>query len=194
MNFLAHALLADPTPESRLGNVIADCLRQPDLASLPAGVVAGVKQHRAVDAFTDRHPLVHRAIARVSERWGWFTGIILDVYFDHLLAISWDRYCPVPLGQFVCEVGTDLRATAVCLPEGAAMTAGWLADSGVMATYVTAEGIEAALARVTLILRRRIPQRAVDLTEAMPDLRTHHAKLVEDFAEFFPQLVADQKL
>jgi len=125
MNFLAHALLAEPTPESRLGNVLADCLRQPDLATLPAGVVAGVKQHRAVDAFTDRHPLVHRAIGRISERWGWFTGIILDVYFDHLLAVRWDRYCPVPLGQFVFEVGTDLRATAGCLPDGAAMTAGW---------------------------------------------------------------------
>lgn len=193
MNFLAHALLAEPTPESRLGNVLADCLRQPDLATLPARVVAGVKQHRAVDAFTDRHPVVHRAISRMSERWGWFTGIILDVYFDHLLATSWDRYCPVPLSQFVYEVGADLRETAKYLPEGAAMTAGWLADSGVMATYETADGIEAALARVTLILRRRIPQRPVDLTDAMPDLRTHHTKLAEDFAEFFPQLVASNR-
>ncbi len=190
MNFLAHALLAQPTPESRLGNVLADCLRQPDLTNLPAAVVAGVKQHRAVDAFTDRHPLVHRAISRLSERWGWFTGIILDVYFDHLLAISWERHCPVPLGQFVFEVGTDLRATADCLPDGAAMTARWLAGSGVMATYAEVDGIQAALARVTLILRRRIPQRPVDLTDAMPDLRAHHAALVEDFAEFFPQLVA----
>jgi len=61
-----------------------------------------------------------------------------------------------------------------------------------MATYETVDGIEAALARVTLILRRRIPQRPVDLTEAMPDLTTHHAALVADFAEFFPQLVASQ--
>lgn len=152
--------------------------------------MAGVKRHRAVDAFTDRHPVVYRAIARMSERWGWFTGIILDVYFDHLLAISWEKYCPVPLGQFVFEVGADLRATAGCLPEGAAMTARWLAGSGVMATYAEVAGIEAALARVTLILRRRIPQRPVDLTDAMPDLRTHHAALVDDFAEFFPQLVA----
>lgn len=189
MNYLAHALLAEPTPESRLGNVLADCLRQPDLANLPPAVVDGVKQHRAVDAFTDRHPVVNRAISRLSERWGWFTGIILDVYFDHLLALSWDRYSPVPLNQFVFELATDLRATAACLPDGAAEVARWLAGSGVLATYAELDGIEAALARVTLILRRRIPQRPVDLTDAMPDLRTYHPALVEDFAEFFPQLI-----
>lgn len=193
MNYLAHALLAEPTPESRMGNVIADCLRQPDLAHLPADVVRGVMQHRAVDAFTDRHPVVHRAIARLSERWGWFTGIILDVYFDHLLAVSWDRHFPVSLGQFVFEVSTDLRATAGGLPERAAFTARWLVESGVMATYATREGITAALERVTHIIRRRIPERAIDLAEAMPDLTARHQQLTDDFAEFFPQLVARSK-
>ena len=189
MNYLAHALLADPTPECRLGNVLADCLRQNDLATLPAEVVRGVRMHRAVDAFTDRHPLVHRAIGRLSQRWGWFTGIILDVYFDHLLACGWGAYCDIPLGQFVFEVGCDLRATADCLPDRAAEVARWLGESDVMATYAEEVGIEAALARVTMILRRRIPQRAVDLTEAMPDLKAHREWLEVDFAEFFPQLV-----
>jgi acyl carrier protein phosphodiesterase len=188
MNYLAHVLLAEPTPESRLGNVAADCLRHPDLATLPPAVLRGVMQHRQVDAFTDRHPVVHRAIARLSDRWGWFKGILIDVYFDHLLASGWAAYCPVPLRQFVFEVNADLLAVVNCLPAGAAETVRWLAGTDRLATYAERAGIEAALARVTHILKRRIPGRAVDLAEAMPELATLHDDLTADFAEFFPQL------
>ena len=113
-------LLAEPTPGSRLGNLAADYIGQRDVPGLPEDVRRGVHQHRQVDAFTDRHPVVFRGMARLPERWGWFKGILLDVYYDHLLALRWPDHCPVPLPQFVFEVNADLLAGAGGVPETAA--------------------------------------------------------------------------
>jgi acyl carrier protein phosphodiesterase len=190
VNHLAHMLLSEPTPESRVGNLAADFVQHREIAGLPDGVRRGIKQHQQVDAFTDRHPAVLRGIRRLSERWGWFTGIILDVYFDHLLAASWEAYCPVPLDLFAFEVNADLMGASHLLPGRAASSVWHIARTNRLVTYRDLDGVEAALVRLTHILRQRIPQRAVDLTEAMPDLAAHREWLEVDFAEFFPELAA----
>lgn len=190
VNHLAHLLLAEPTPESRVGNLAADFVQHREIAALSDGIRRGIKQHQQVDSFTDRHPAVQRGIRRLSERWGWFTGIILDVYFDHLLATSWATYCPVPLDQFAFEVNADLLSAAHLLPPAAAESIRHIARMNRIVTYRELTGVETALVRLTHIIRQRMPQRAVELVEAMPDLATHREWLEVDFAEFFPQLVS----
>jgi acyl carrier protein phosphodiesterase len=188
MNHLAHLLLAEPTPESRLGNLAADYVFPRDVPRLPELVQRGIRQHRQVDAFTDRHHVIHRGMSRLDARWGWFKGILLDVYFDHLLALHWSDYCAIPLPQFAFEVNTDLLAVVQCLPEAAAGSVRRIATTNRLVTYIDRSGVEVAYHRITHILRERVAERAVDLTEALPDLTTIHADLETDFAEFFPQL------
>ena len=188
MNHLAHLLLAEPSPESRLGNLAADYIAPRELDALPPLVQRGVRQHRQVDAFTDRHPVVFRSLARLDPKWGWYKGILMDVYYDHVLATNWAAYCPVPLPQFAFEVNTDLLSVAHHLPESAAGSIRRIAGSNRLMTYLDLSGVEAALFRITCILRERIPERAVNLLEAVPDLTAVHAELVADFAEFFPEL------
>ncbi len=188
MNHLAHLLLSEPTPEARLGNLAADYISQREYLTLPPAVRRGVMHHRQVDSFTDRHPVVFRGMARLPERWGWFKGILLDVYFDHILATNWDAVCPVPLPQFAFEVNADLLSIAGHLPDSAAASVQRIAGTNRLLTYLDLTGVEAALYRITGILRERIPDRAVNLIEALPDLTAIHTDLTADFAEFFPQL------
>ncbi len=100
MNFLAHLHLSDGTPESMLGNVLADLMKGPQIAALPAAVRGGVRLHRLIDGFTDRHPAVVRSVSRLAPKLHWFSGIAVDVYYDHILARDWDRFCRVPLRPF----------------------------------------------------------------------------------------------
>ena len=193
MNHLAHLLLAEPTPESRLGNLAADYVKHREVAGLPEGVRLGIKQHQRVDAFTDSHPAVVRGVRLLGEKWGWFAGIILDVYFDHLLARSWERWCPVPLEQFAFEVNADLLSVAHCLPPAAGASVRRIAGTNRIVTYRELSGIEAALVRLTWVIRERMPTRAVDLAGAMPDLAEHDAELAEVFAEFFPEQVVRER-
>ncbi len=58
MNWLAHAFLSNPDIEFRLGNVLADLVKDADRASMPAAFQAGLRQHQEIDAFTDAHEIV----------------------------------------------------------------------------------------------------------------------------------------
>lgn len=190
MNHLAHALLADDSPECVLGALAADFIRPPVVPGLPASVQRGVFQHRHVDGFTDRHPIVQRSIGRVSKRWGWFSGIVIDVYYDHLLGLTWERYCPVPLDRFVERVAVSVRETIGHLPEPNREDVMRFADPARLASYAVPDlsGIEEAFRRISAVIAVRMPTRAVRLEESVPGLRELHPELAEDFAAFFPEL------
>ena len=187
MNHLAHLVLAEPTPASRLGNLVADYLRPADVAALPADIRRGVMQHRAVDGFTDRHPAVNRCLALLPERWGWFKGIVVDVYFDHLLTRTWDEFGLPPLRAFVDDLNRDLMAAADAAPE-AFDDVKRIVSGDRLYGYRELAGVEGALRRLTGIIRDRMPTRAVDLVPALADLETAREGLTAEFREFFPDL------
>ena len=92
MNHLAHALLADAGGiEFALGSAMGDFVRgRPDPA-WPLARQAGLRFHRAIDAFTDAHPEVVAARNQFTPPMRRYAGIVLDVWFDHLLVLKWDR-------------------------------------------------------------------------------------------------------
>src|ERR1700712_1467061 len=100
MNWLAHTFLSEPDAEFRLGNLLADMIKRDDRAKLPARFLAGMHQHKVIDAFTDSHPIVHRSRARIRGNYHHTRGIIIDVFYDHFLSLAWDQYCPQPLADF----------------------------------------------------------------------------------------------
>lgn len=191
MNFLAHLYLSSDEPEAMVGNLVADFIKGTAFESLPPGVQAGVRQHRAVDAFTDRHPVVMRSISRIGKTWGWFSGIIIDVYFDHILARDWDLYTSEPLRAFVDRVHSVIRINAGFMPEESRENALRFVEADRLMSYAEADGagVEEALQRLSDRIAVRIPKRALPLHNAMPDLRAVHADLVADFHEFFPAAI-----
>ncbi|MCE9531305.1 MAG: ACP phosphodiesterase [Planctomycetes bacterium] len=190
MNYLAHLFLAHPTPESLLGNLIADSIKGNQLAALPFEIQEGVRQHRRVDSFTDRHPLVQRSITRISKNWGWFSGILIDVYHDHLLATTWELYTSEPLREFIDRVQQQCSVHMDSLPGDGRELLEKMIESDRLYSYLTADGIADALERLSRRIRERIPNRPVHLERAMPDLLANHTDLLGDFQIFFPELIA----
>jgi hypothetical protein len=45
--------------------------------------------HRTIDAFSDRHPAVHRRKRILTSEYGRLSGVIVDVFYDHVLARRW---------------------------------------------------------------------------------------------------------
>jgi len=189
MNYLAHLYLADPTSDSLLGNLLADFVKGNDVARLPPMIQAGVRLHRRVDSFTDRHPVVQRSICRISKSWHWFSGILIDVYYDHILAQSWERYSREPLRQFTYRVHRCLSDNIERVPEPSRGLVQRLIESDRLYSYATIEGITEALARLSDRIRERIPRHEARLELAVPLLQSNHSALCNDFHEFFPQLV-----
>jgi len=190
VNFLAHLHLADPEPGLMLGGIVADFARNPEIATLPDDVQRGVRLHRLIDGFTDRHAAVLRSITRVSPRLGWYSGIVIDIYYDHMLARNWERYSNEALRAFADRAHATLEEQfAVATPDAQHFIRRYI-DNDDMFSYATAEGLERTLIRVSRTIAERIPKRPMWLPDSIPDLRAAEAELAADFHTFYPELQA----
>ncbi len=187
MNHLAHALLADTGgAEFALGSAMGDFVHgRPDPA-WPAARRAGLRFHRAIDGYTDAHPEVAAARNLFDPPLRRYAGIMLDVWFDHLLVRGWDRYHPgESLGRFSRCWLALLDQRAADLPDPLRAFLAWMHAHGLPAAY----GDEATLELVLRGLARRL-SRPSPLGNALPALRARDSLLQKHFDAFFPQLLA----
>lgn len=183
MNVLAHALLAAPDAELMLGSLIGDFVRGRIDPALPPNVRAGIALHRAVDGYTDSHAEVAAARALFAPPFRRYAGILLDVWFDHLLARQWARFGEGDLDEFSDAVRAILDANAALVPERMRSFAAYLRANELPAAYRHTAVIGRALHGMSHRLSRANP-----LADALPVLVDLHAPLQERFEAFFPDL------
>jgi acyl carrier protein phosphodiesterase len=188
LNFLAHLHLADPEPGLLLGGIAADFTRPADIAALPPEVQEGVRLHRLIDSFTDSHPIVRGSVARIADEYHWFSGIIIDIYYDHILAREWLRYSLETLDNFAVRMYGALEPLLAETPPEAAGFIRWMIDDNRLVRYSTRDGIEDTFARLSRRIATRMPRNAVRLDRAMPLLLAKDSLLAADFHAFYPEL------
>ena len=185
MNHLAHALLGRADAGLMLGSLTADFVRGAIDPALPRGVRAGIALHRAIDVYTDSHPEVVTARARFAPPYRRYAGILLDVWFDHLLARDWGRYGDGSLQSFSHEVQALLATRAAELPPRMHGFARYLQAHDLPEAYRELPMIEQVLRGLSGRLSHANP-----LADALPALQAQAPALERHFAAFFPELVA----
>ncbi|BCX03346.1 MAG: ACP phosphodiesterase [Candidatus Roseilinea sp.] len=185
MNWLAHLFLSDDDVEHRIGNVIADWVKGEARAQFSPGIQRGFASHRLIDVYTDVHPIVARSKARIEAPFKRYAAVLVDVFYDHFLAVDWDRYCATPLREWTAGVYAQFAAYWHRLPDQARMGLQRMAHDDWLGSYVTLDGIEAILRRMS----RRLSRPNL-LGEAAWQLSAHYADLRADFHAFFPELQA----
>ena len=116
MNFLAHSYLS--FSEGQLvGNMIADFVKNRDVARLPESIQKGIKLHRAIDTFTDAHPLIHEAKAPFRPLVRLYSGAFVDVAFDYFLANDTTENSQCEWQEHSKRVYAVLRRYEEFLPE-----------------------------------------------------------------------------
>ncbi|HJP99213.1 MAG TPA: acyl carrier protein phosphodiesterase, partial [Rhodanobacteraceae bacterium] len=115
-----------------------------------------------------------------------YAGILLDVWFDHLLVLGWDRIvADEPLDAFSQRWLALLEGRACELPASLRAFIRWMQVHGLPAAY----GEEPMLAAVFHGLSRRL-SRPSPVADALPALHAHADALQQHFDAFFPDLVA----
>lgn len=183
MNWLAHLYLSEDDVENRLGNILADVVKGKDRKPLSAGIRRGIACHQTIDAFTDFHPLVLGCKQYFHPDFRIFGGIVLDVYFDHLLAVNWARYSEIPLDRFLQEIYESFVAYPGELPDKIRTHLGRIAREDLLGSYRTMEGIEKTLVRISLRLKR-----PVKLQQTLEGLTQNRPAIENAFHLFLPQL------
>ncbi|HVX84513.1 MAG TPA: ACP phosphodiesterase [Phycisphaerae bacterium] len=183
MNLLAHAFLSPADDAMLAGNVVADWVKGRARRALPAGMRAGLELHGRIDRFADAHAGMHRAAAALEGRWGRYSPVLADVFFDHVLAAGWGEHSQDPLPVFTRRVYDILLSVQALLPERATHAVCAMIADDWLTSYATLDGMRLALTRMSARLRH-----GIELAPAVDDF--FHARRVFEgaFGSLFPAL------
>jgi len=186
MNYLAHLLLADLGDEALLGALLGDFVAGSAFEAWPTVVQREILIHRRIDGFTDRHPQVLALKTNFPQGQRRYAGILIDVYFDHLLARDWSRHADEPLPQFSQRVYAVLADAAAELPPRLAAIRPLMASGDWLGSYRQRDNVDRAVTRIA----RRLSRGSEGLIACLPTLREHEAEAEACFEAFFPELRA----
>jgi len=184
MNYLAHLHLGGQQPEQLLGSLYGDFVKGPLQGRFPLPLEAAIRLHRQIDVYTDSHPLVLEALSRFPRERRRYAGIILDVFFDHCLAVHWQDYNDQPLEQFTGRFYQVLTMQPD-LPGRLAQIAPYMAADDWLGSYREFTVLD----QVFRGIARRL-SRPEGMDGAMAEVEVLYEPLMEDFRSFYPELQA----
>lgn len=185
MNFLAHLRLGPDEPQQALGGLLGDFVKGPVAAiELPDSVRQGIWLHRSIDAFTDRHPLVARSKARVTGERRRYAGIMVDMFYDHLLARHWEQFTDEPLASFTGRMYQAVLEQQALMPERARRVLVRMAEDDWLGSYAQLPNLHQALNKMSLRLRPGNP-----LPGAVDELERDYRGFEADFMAFMPEVI-----
>ena len=185
MNFLAHFHLAWPDEGLIAGGLEGDYYKGVLRGQLPAHVERGVKLHRAIDAYTDGHPMILQLRRELPPGLRRYAGILIDLSFDHYLSLHWTRFSSVSLPDFSRAVYRILDAQESALSDGARRMTARLIEYDVLNLYREWGTVTATAARIGERFRRDNP--FLDLERVLSPSKD---TLERTFLDFYPQLEA----
>ena len=183
MNFLAHIYLSGEDEGITIGNFIADGIKGKQYKKYPLQIQKGILLHRGIDSFTDQHPTVRQSTKRLHENYGHYSGVIVDILYDHFLAKNWKNYHSQPLDEYVGEFYEMLRKYFEILPTRIQLMMPYMIADNWLLSYATVEGISNILTQ----MNRRTKERS-KMNLAVIELEQYYTEFETEFTCFFEEL------
>ncbi len=183
MNFLAHFHLAWPDGGLLAGGLEGDYYKGPLRGELPLAIERGVRLHRAIDAFTDSHPVVAGIRRDFPPQLRRYAGILIDLSFDHFLSKYWSHYSELPLETFNARVYRSLLDQESALSSGSRRMLARMVEHDILGLYLDWETVPASAGRIGERFRRGNP-----LSDVSRQLTPARDMLERAFLAFYPEL------
>ncbi|HOI88482.1 MAG TPA: ACP phosphodiesterase [Lentimicrobium sp.] len=185
MNFLAHLYLSGNERGIIIGNFIADHVKGRLSEQFSEEIRNGIILHKAIDEFTDNHPVVRNSVTELRSGFRKYAGVVLDMFFDHYLAAGWDNWMDEPLEQFSKRMYGILMDNFSVLPTRTKHMLPYMIRGNWLLHYREIEGLNQALNGMA---RRTAFQS--NMEKAAVELRDRYAFYGCQFDSFFPELRA----
>lgn len=184
MNFLAHLYLSGKNDQVIVGNFIGDWIKGNEFKKYPLDVQKGILVHRSIDSYTDNHSVVRQSKSRLNHKYHKYSGIIIDIFYDHFLASNWENYSKQNIDDFMSMVSKSIEQNLDVLSVEMQdffprfMRHRWIES------YHTVEGIEKVLEGMSR--NTSLPD---ETKFAIDILKEHYTSFSDEFFTFFPQLM-----
>ena len=184
MNFLAHIYLSGNNELITIGNFVGDGVRGNKYKNYPLEIQIGIQLHREIDTFTDAHKTFRRSTKRLHKNYGHYSGVIVDIFYDHFLAKNWTQYSDIPLEKYIDAFYKSLNENFDVLPQRFKRLTPFMIEDNWLLSYATIEGIQ----RVLDGMNRRTKGKS-KMNGATKELIDHYKDFEKDFTEFFDELI-----
>lgn len=183
MNFLAHIYLSNEQQEITIGNFIADSIKGTKYTQFPLGIQQGILLHRAIDSYTDAHPIVRKSTKRLHKKYGHYSGVIVDILYDHFLAKNWKQHHSIPLHKYIENFYNFINSNFDSLTPRIQKMMPYMIEENWLLSYASTQGIGKILDQMN---RRTNNQSKMNL--AVLELATYYKEFEEEFTLFFKDL------
>ena len=184
MNFLAHLYLSGDSHKIMVGNFIGDFVKgRVPAEKFEEEILKVIELHRAIDAFTDSHPIVLKSKVRLRNNYRHYAPVIVDVFYDHFLARFWNDYHSLSLDAYASHAYAVLKSFDSILPDEVKKLLPYMINGNWLVNYATTEGIRRTLAGMSK--RSKFDPK---MDESIDNLQANYDSFREEFVTFFPAL------
>ena len=185
MNFLAHIYLSGENDLLKIGNFMADSIHGRNYNNFQIEIKKGILLHRSIDSFTDTHPIYRQSKHRLHEKYGHYSGVIMDIFYDHFLATNWNTYSEIKLEEYAQNFYKLLQDHYDLLTEKAQGMLPYMLGRNWLVSYATIEGLQMILFQMDHRTKNR-----VDMHESIVELKHYYTEFETEFKLFFEELRA----
>ncbi len=185
MNLLAHSYLSFENEALILGNFLGDYVKGKDYKIYPEAIQKGILLHRHIDHTTDQHPIARKTKRFFTDKFRHYSAVLVDMYYDHILAKKWDNYCKKSLSEHAQNVYKVLKngADTTPFPEAALRVLHYMSKHNWLFHYQYEAGITRALQGIS-----RRSSHAPRLDHSYAIYRLHESEIEDQFQLFFKDI------
>lgn len=154
----------------------------------PPLIRKGILLHRAIDSFTDVHPVFRQSTKRLHPTYHHYAGVIVDIFYDHFLAKNWAAYHDVPLADFAQDFYRSLHANYDILSERTKGLMPHMINHDWLTSYQSIEGIS----RILVQMDHRTKNKS-GMGHSVNELQEFYTEFEDEFTTFFKALQAFAK-
>jgi len=162
---------------------MGDFVKGPVPTDLPDELAWHLWLHRRIDTYTLDSPAFKCSRNRLDSRFRYARGILVDVFYDHLLACNWQKYSSQPLEQFAQDVYSGLQSCFALLPAALQQQLPYMIEHDWLTSYRQPDVVMRVLQRLETRLQHKFP-----LAEGYAELERCRSELEVDFADFMREV------
>ncbi|SRR5690554_1082217 len=183
MNFLAHIYLSGNDKVIKIGNFMADGIRGKDYENYLPKLKVGILLHRFIDSYTDSHPIFRQSTKRLHHNYNHYSGVLVDMFYDHFLCKNWKQYSAENLSDFVDNFYASLRENYKILTDKTQYLLPYMEQGNWLYNYQFLDKLEVILSQMDNRIKNESKMRY-----AITDLKQYYSEFENEFTLFFEDI------
>ena len=167
---------------------MADGIRGKKYLDYPPLIQKGILLHRAIDTYTDAHPIFRQSTARLHAGYSHYSGVIVDMFYDHFLASRWEQFHAQPLEDYVQDFYQLLQDSYEDLTPRTKGLLPYMISDNWLVSYASINGLERILGQMDSRTKGRSKMQL-----SVRELQLYYDDFADEFEQFFNEIIIFSK-